>query len=34
MEVIGDFNIRGGIKSVVKARIGARAEERATVARR
>ncbi|MFI5229752.1 MAG: preQ(1) synthase [Gemmatimonadales bacterium] len=25
MEVVGDFNIRGGIKSVIRARIGARA---------
>ena len=24
MEVVGDFNIRGGIKSVIRARIGAR----------
>jgi len=24
MEVIGDFNIRGGIKSVIRARVGAR----------
>jgi len=24
MEVVGDFNIRGGIKSVVTARVGAR----------
>ena len=34
MEVIGDFNIRGGIKSVVKAHIGARTEERASATRR
>jgi len=27
MEVIGDFNIRGGIKSVIRARIGARTRE-------
>src|SRR5829696_5030798 len=25
MEVVGDFNIRGGIKSVITARVGARA---------
>jgi len=25
MEVVGDFNIRGGIKSVIKARVGNRA---------
>ena len=24
MEVVGDFNIRGGIKSVIRARVGAR----------
>jgi 7-cyano-7-deazaguanine reductase len=24
MEVVGDFNIRGGIKSVITARVGAR----------
>jgi hypothetical protein len=29
MEVIGDFNIRGGIKSIVTARVGARKDERA-----
>jgi hypothetical protein len=23
MEVVGDFNIRGGIKSVIRARVGA-----------
>ena len=27
MEVIGDFNIRGGIKSVITARVGARIED-------
>jgi 7-cyano-7-deazaguanine reductase len=26
MEVVGDFNIRGGIKSVITARVGARSE--------
>jgi 7-cyano-7-deazaguanine reductase len=26
MEVVGDFNIRGGIKSVIRARVGARAQ--------
>ena len=26
MEVVGDFNIRGGIKSVITARVGAREE--------
>ena len=26
MEVVGDFNIRGGIKSVITARVGARQE--------
>jgi 7-cyano-7-deazaguanine reductase len=26
MEVVGDFNVRGGIKSVVRARIGERIE--------
>jgi 7-cyano-7-deazaguanine reductase len=26
MEVVGDFNIRGGIKSVITARVGARRE--------
>jgi NADPH-dependent 7-cyano-7-deazaguanine reductase QueF len=25
MEVVGDFNIRGGIKSIIRARVGARA---------
>ena len=30
MEVIGDFNIRGGIKSVITARVGARTEERSS----
>ena len=25
MEVVGDFNIRGGIKSVIRARVGSRA---------
>ena len=24
MEVVGDFNIRGGIKSVIRARVGAK----------
>jgi 7-cyano-7-deazaguanine reductase len=27
MEVVGDFNIRGGIKSVITARVGARQED-------
>jgi 7-cyano-7-deazaguanine reductase len=26
MEVVGDFNIRGGIKSVIRARVGARTQ--------
>ena len=26
MEVVGDFNVRGGIKSVITARVGARTE--------
>ena len=34
MEVIGDFNIRGGIKSIVTARIGARTEDRVSAVRR
>jgi 7-cyano-7-deazaguanine reductase len=25
MEVVGDFNLRGGIKSIIRARVGARA---------
>jgi NADPH-dependent 7-cyano-7-deazaguanine reductase QueF len=28
MEVVGDFNIRGGIKSVITASVGARTERR------
>jgi 7-cyano-7-deazaguanine reductase len=28
MEVVGDFNIRGGIKSVITARVGARSDGR------
>jgi 7-cyano-7-deazaguanine reductase len=27
MEVVGDFNIRGGIKSVIRARVGVRTVE-------
>src|SRR6185503_632254 len=34
MEVIGDFNIRGGIKSIITARVGARTEERGAAVRR
>ena len=34
MEVIGDFNIRGGIKSVITARVGARTDDRAGAVRR
>ena len=34
MEVIGDFNIRGGIKSIVTARVGARSAERGSAVRR
>ena len=28
MEVVGDFNIRGGIKSVIRAQVGARTDRR------
>jgi 7-cyano-7-deazaguanine reductase len=28
IEVVGDFNIRGGIKSVITARVGSRVEGR------
>ena len=28
MEVVGDFNVRGGIKSVIRAQVGARTGER------
>jgi 7-cyano-7-deazaguanine reductase len=27
MEVVGDFNVRGGIKSVITAHVGARSKE-------